>query len=146
MSESRIPRPGTPGWQQEHVKVYQETGGEDGHIWNGVPTLLLTTKGRKSGKPFTTPLIYGRDGGHYLIIASRGGADHHPQWYLNLVADSEIEVQVQADKFPARARAAAGEEKARLWKTMTAVWPSYDNYQAQTKREIPLVVIEPLKG
>jgi deazaflavin-dependent oxidoreductase (nitroreductase family) len=142
LSESSIPRPGMPGWQQEHVRVYQETNGEDGHIWQGVPTLLLTTKGRKSGKPFTTPLIYGKDGDSFLIIASRGGADHHPQWYLNLIAEPEVEVQVLADKFKARARTAEGEEKARLWKTMTAVWPDYDAYQAKTSREIPLVVLE----
>jgi len=124
------------------MKEYLETDGEKGHIWQGVPTLLLTTKGRKSGKPYTTPLIYGKDGDNFLIVASRGGADHHPQWYLNLVAESEIEVQVLADKFRARARAAEGEEKARLWKTMTAVWPDYDAYQAKTSRDIPLVVLE----
>jgi deazaflavin-dependent oxidoreductase (nitroreductase family) len=126
----------------EHVKVYQETKGADGHMWNGVPTLLLTTTGRKSGKQFTTPLIYGLDGGNYLIVGSRGGADEHPQWYLNLSANPEIEVQVLADKFKARARTAQGEEKSRLWKMMTAVWPAYDEYQGRTKREIPLVIIE----
>jgi deazaflavin-dependent oxidoreductase (nitroreductase family) len=144
MSESRIPRPGTPGWQLEHVKVYQETKGEDGHMWNGVPTLLLTTTGRKSGTQYTTPLIYGTDGDRYLVVGSRGGAAHHPQWYLNLVASPEIEVQVLADRFKARARPAEGEEKARLWKTMTAVWPAYDDYQTKTKRDIPLVIIERL--
>ena len=131
-----------PNWREQHMKEYLETDGEKGHIWQGVPTLLLTTKGRKSGKPYTTPLIYGKDGDNFLIVASRGGADHHPQWYLNLVAESEIEVQVLADKFRARARAAEGEEKARLWKTMTAVWPDYDAYQAKTSRDIPLVVLE----
>jgi deazaflavin-dependent oxidoreductase (nitroreductase family) len=124
------------------MKEYQETNGEKGHIWRGVPTLLLTTKGRKSGKAFTTPLIYGKDGSSFLIVASRGGAEHHPQWYLNLVAEPEIEVQVLADKFRARAHTAEGEEKARLWKTMTAVWPDYDAYQAKTSREIPLVVLD----
>ena len=126
----------------EHVKVYQETDGAEGHIWNGVPTLLLTTTGRKSGTPYTTPLIYGRDGDRYLIVASRGGADHHPQWYLNLVAEPGLEVQVLADRFKARANSAEGEEKARLWKTMAAIWPAYDEYQARTRREIPLVIIE----
>lgn len=143
MSESsRIPTPGTPGWQVEHARIYQETNGEEGHIWRGAPILLLTTKGRKSGKQYTTPLIYGQDGDRYLIVGSRGGADDHPQWYLNLVANPEIEVQVLADKFKARARTAEGEEKARLWKTMTSVWPAYDEYQGRTKREIPLVIIE----
>jgi deazaflavin-dependent oxidoreductase (nitroreductase family) len=139
---SRIPTPGTPGWQVEHARIYQETNGEEGHIWRGAPILLLTTKGRKSGQQYTTPLIYGKDGDRYLIVGSRGGADEHPQWYLNLVANPEIEVQVLADKFRARASTAEGEEKARLWKTMTSVWPAYDEYQGRTKREIPLVIIE----
>ena len=142
MSERPVIRPGEPGWQQEHVRRYQETDGADGHIWNGVPILLLTTTGRKSGKRFTTPLIYGEDGGRYLIVGSRGGADHHPQWYHNLVAKPEIEVQVLGDKFKARARPANAAEKPGLWKTMTRVWPNYDEYQTRTKREIPLVIIE----
>jgi deazaflavin-dependent oxidoreductase (nitroreductase family) len=107
-----------------------------------VPTLLLTTTGRKSGKQYTTPLIYGQDGDRYLIVGSRGGADEHRQWYRNLVANPEIEVQVLADKFKARANAAEGGQKARLWKTMTAAWPAYDEYQGRTKCEIPLVIIE----
>jgi deazaflavin-dependent oxidoreductase (nitroreductase family) len=139
---SRIPAPGTPGWQLEHAKIYQETNGAEGHLWRGVPILLLTTTGRKSGRQYTTPLIYGQDGDRYLIVGSRGGAPEHPQWYENLVANPEIEVQVLADKFKARARPAQGEEKARLWKTMTAVWPAYDEYQGRTEREIPLVIIE----
>ena len=142
MSESRLPRPGTPGWQYEHARIYLETDGAEGHTWNGVQTLLLTTTGRKSGKPNTTPLIYGRDGDRYLVVASYGGAAHHPQWYLNLVANPQIEVQVMADKFAARASTAEGEERERLWKTMTAVWPSYDEYKTRTEREIPVVIIE----
>ncbi len=142
MSERSGPRPGEPGWQQEHVRRYQESDGADGHMWHDVTTLLLTTTGRKSGKQFTTPLIYGQDGDRYLIVGSRGGADHHPQWYLNLVAQPEIEVQVLADKFKARARTAEAAEKPALWKTMAAIWPSYDEYQGRTKRDIPLVIIE----
>jgi deazaflavin-dependent oxidoreductase (nitroreductase family) len=135
-------RPGKPGWQLEHMKRYLESDGADGHIWQGVPTLLLTTTGRKSRKLYTTPLIYGQDGDRYLIVGSRGGAEHHPEWYLNLVAQPEVGLQVAADKFKARARAAEGEEKARLWKIMAAIWPSYDDYQAKTKRDIPLVILE----
>src|SRR5512134_669438 len=104
-----------PGWQQEHARRYRETNGEDGHIWNGVPTLLLTTTGKVSGQARTTPLIYGKDGDRYLVVASRGGAPKNPQWYRNLVAHPEIEVQVMADKFKARARPATSEEKPRLW-------------------------------
>jgi deazaflavin-dependent oxidoreductase (nitroreductase family) len=136
------PRPGEPGWQQEHVRRYQETNGEDGHIWNGVTTLLLTTTGRKSGKQFTTPLIYGRDGDRYLIVGSRGGAETHAQWYLNILANPEIEVQVLADRFKARARPATPEEKPALWETMASIWPAYNDYQARTEREIPVIIIE----
>jgi len=131
-----------PGWQAEHTKRYVESNGEDGHIWEGVPTLLLTTTGRKSGKPYTTPLIYGEANGSYLVVASRGGAPDHPQWYKNLVAQPEVGLQVKADRFKARARTANGEEKPALWKQMAAIWPSYDDYQKRTDREIPVVILE----
>jgi len=138
------PGPGgrPPGWQQEHARRYRETGGQDGHIWEGVTTLLLTTMGRRSGQSRTTPLIYGRDGGRYLVVASRGGAPKHPDWYENLIAQPAVEVQVMADRFKARARPATAAEKPALWKTMTAIWPAYDESQARTTREIPLVIIE----
>ena len=127
----------------EHVKRYIETDGEEGHDWrNGAPVLLITTTGRRSGEPRTTPLIYGRNGDDYLIVASRGGADTPPAWYHNLNADPDVEVQVKADKFHAHARTATPEEKDGLWRTMTAVWPAYDEYQAKTEREIPVVVLE----
>lgn len=134
--------PALPAWIAEHLKRYQATDGADGHIWNGVPTLLLTTKGRKSGELRTLPLIYGQDGKHYVIVASRGGAPDHPGWYKNLVATPAVEVQVAADKFKARTSTAQGEERARLWKLMTRIWPAYDEYQAKTSRQIPVVVLE----
>ena len=142
MAQPGGPRQRPPGWQAEHARRYLETNGEDGHIWEGVPTLLLTTVGRRSGKPFTTPLIYGESDGRYLVVASRGGAPEHPQWYRNLVANPDVEVQVKADKFRARARTATAEEKSPLWKLMAAIWPSYDDYQARTEREIPVVILE----
>jgi deazaflavin-dependent oxidoreductase (nitroreductase family) len=142
MSERPPIRPGEPGWQQDHVRRYQASKGADGHIWNGIPTLLLTTTGRKSGKPYTTPLIYGKDGDRYLIVGSWGGSPRHPQWYLNLVAQPQVEIQVAAEKFKARTSTAAGEEKARLWKIMAAIYPNYDVFQTRTTRVIPLVVIE----
>ena len=143
MATSR-PAPGArqPGWQQEHARRYMESGGKDGHIWEGVATLLLTTTGRRSGEPRTTPLIYGRDGDRYLVVGSRGGAPEHPGWYQNLAAHPEIQVQVMADRFKARARTATSAERAALWKTMAAIWPAYDEYQARTSREIPVVIIE----
>jgi deazaflavin-dependent oxidoreductase (nitroreductase family) len=101
---------------QKHVERYRETNGEVGHIWKrGSKTLLLTTKGRKTGKQTTTPLIYERTGDGYVIVASKGGAPEHPGWYRNLTKDSEVEVQVKDDVFPARARTAEGEERERLW-------------------------------
>jgi deazaflavin-dependent oxidoreductase (nitroreductase family) len=124
------------------MQRYLETGGRDGHIWEGVPTLLLTTRGRRSGEPRTTPLIYGRAGERYLVVASRGGAPTHPDWYQNLAADPEVEVQVVADRFKARARTASAAEKPALWKAMTSIWPPYDEYQARTTREIPVVILE----
>jgi deazaflavin-dependent oxidoreductase (nitroreductase family) len=140
------PRPGPtsrpPGWQQEHARRYIESGGKDGHIWEGVPTLLLTTTGRRSGQPRTTPLIYGRDGDRYLVVASRGGAPQHPAWYENLAARPDVVVQVMGDRFAARARTASRAEKPARWKIMTAIWPAYEEYQARTTREIPLVIIE----
>jgi deazaflavin-dependent oxidoreductase (nitroreductase family) len=129
---------------QEHVEKYEETDGEEGHIWkDGAPTLILTTKGRKSGQERKTPLIYQEHDGDYLIVASKGGADDPPAWYLNIEEDPEVRVQVQADKFTARARTATDEEKPEMWKTMTSVWPDYDSYQSNTDREIPVVVLEP---
>ena len=137
---TRVNRP--PGWQAEHARRYLATNGEDGHIWEGVPTLLLTTTGRKSGKSYTTPLIYGEHNGRYVVVASRGGAPEHPQWYRNLTAQPEVGVQVKADRFRARARTASPEEKPELWKLMTSIWPAYDDYQTRTEREIPVVIIE----
>ena len=128
---------------QEHVERYRATDGEEGHDWEGgTSVLLLTTTGNKSGERRTTPLIYGRSGEDYLIVASKGGADDPPAWYLNLQADPEVELQVKADKFTARARDAGPDEKPAMWKTMAAEWPAYDEYQRKTEREIPVVVLE----
>ncbi|MFN8075747.1 MAG: nitroreductase family deazaflavin-dependent oxidoreductase [Kineosporiaceae bacterium] len=128
-------------WVANHTKVYLESGGEQGHEWNGVPTLLLTVTGRKTGTKRITALIYGRDGDDYVIVASRGGAPDHPQWYLNLEANPDVELQVGPESFAAVARTADPDERARLWPTMTAIWPAYDEYQAKTEREIPIVVL-----
>jgi deazaflavin-dependent oxidoreductase (nitroreductase family) len=128
---------------EEHVRRYRETGGEVGHIWReGSTILLLTTTGRSSGKPRTTPLIYAQDGDRYVIVASKGGAPEHPGWYENLAKDPNVELQVKDDVFPARARTAEGEERERLWRKANEVWPHYDEYAAKTHREIPVVVLE----
>ena len=128
----------------EHVKAYRETDGEYGHDWrNGSSTLLLTTIGRRSGEPRTNALIYGRSGDDYLVVASKGGSDQPPGWFVNLQEQPEVDVQVLDRRFRARARAATPEERPAMWREMTEHWPDYDAYQERTDREIPVVVLEP---
>lgn len=126
----------------EHVRRYRETDGEVGYLWNGAPALILTTTGRTTGQPRDSALIFGADGDRCVIVASMGGAPMHPQWYLNLVANPEVQVQVKGDRFTARARTADGDERERLWQLMTGIWPNYDQYQERTDRVIPVVVLE----
>ena len=126
----------------EHVDRYVATDGEEGHDWQGTQTLLLTTTGRRSGEPRVAPLIYAPAGEAFAVVASKGGADSPPAWYVNLTANPEVEVQVRGERFKATARTASAEEKAELWPTMVAEWPSYDEYQAKTDREIPIVLLE----
>jgi len=127
----------------EHVERYRATNGEEGHDWRGTHTLLLTTTGRRSGEPRTTPLIYGQHGDDYMVVASKGGSDASPAWYRNLQEHPEVEIQVKDRIMKARARTATPEEKPELWRTMTREWPAYDEYQESTEREIPVVVLEP---
>jgi len=143
-----------PDWIRDHLRRYRESNGADGHLWDSkfaggpgpVPTLLLTTTGRKSKRPQTLPLIYGKTPDGYVIVASKGGAPTHPAWFLNLHDEPEVDVQVIAEKFRARARVATGDERAALWKQMSAIYPPYDDYQRRTEREIPVVVLEPIPG
>jgi deazaflavin-dependent oxidoreductase (nitroreductase family) len=127
-----------------HVERYEATDGDEGFIWNGAPILVLTTTGEKSGRPRKFALIYAPDGDDVVIVASKGGAPEHPQWYRNLVANPEVTVQVRADRYPAVARTASAEEKKRLWPLVTQVWPSYDDYQQRTERDIPVVILSRL--
>ena len=153
MSESSLPTE-LPEWIRNHVSRYLESDGADGHLWDSsvaggsgmVPTLLLTTTGRKSGKALLLPLIYGKTETGYAIIASKGGAPSHPAWYFNLSANPEVDVQVAAEKFRARARTAAGDERAKIWGQMVGIYPPYTAYQERTEREIPVVVLEPVAG
>lgn len=132
------------GWVRNHIQEYVQSAGEKGHRWRGYPALLLTTRGRQSGKLRRTALIYGRDGDNLLVVASNGGAPRHPNWYLNLAHDPQVEVQVGADKFSARARTATPAEKPRLWRLMVDIYPPYESYQQKTRREIPVVILEPV--
>jgi len=141
MANEEVIHDSPTGWVNQHIQSYVESGGDKGQQYNGYASLLLTTRGRKSGKLRRTALYYGADGDNYVIVASNGGDDHHPNWYLNLSENPEVEVQVGADKFAAIAHTAAAEEKARLWPLMVSVFPTYARYQTKTKREIPVVVL-----
>jgi deazaflavin-dependent oxidoreductase (nitroreductase family) len=127
---------------EEHVRVYRETDGERGYRWRGTTILLLTSDGRTSGEPRTTPLIHRTDGEHWVVVASKGGSPENPSWYENLKANADATIQVNGEVIPVRASTAQGEERSRLWSLMTEVWPAYDEYQAKTSREIPVVVFE----
>ena len=125
----------------EHVRRYEETDGTVGYTWNGAPTCVLTTTGRRSGEERKFALIYGRDGDDVIVVASKGGSPEHPGWYRNLIAHPEARLQILGERFAVRARTATGEERTRLWAIMRGVWPSYDDYQERTEREIPVVVL-----
>ena len=125
-----------------HVAVFRMTRGRIGsRMGKGLSVLLLTTTGRKSGRQRTTPLLYIEDEGRTIVVASVGGAPKHPAWYLNLQADPIARVEVGRRQFTARAETAGPEERARLWIGVTAMYPTYDAYQAKTTREIPVVIL-----
>ena len=141
---------GAPGWQDAHLEMYLRTDGAEGHIVDfsraggpaRTPCLILKTTGRKSGEARLHPLIYGEDGGRFVIVASKGGAPQHPAWYLNLEAQPEVEIQVVDKKYRGVARTAQGDERERLFAMMAEIFPPYLAYKARTEREIPVVVIE----
>jgi deazaflavin-dependent oxidoreductase (nitroreductase family) len=125
----------------EHVRVYRETDGARGYRWRGTTILLLSTVGRSSGEQRTTPLIHRADGEHWVVVASKGGAPANPGWYENLRANPDVSIQVLGETVPVHASTAEGAERARLWSLMVEVWPAYEDYQAKTEREIPVVLL-----
>jgi deazaflavin-dependent oxidoreductase (nitroreductase family) len=125
-----------------HTALYRVSGGRLGGKMGQAPVLLLTVAGRKSGKRRTTPLLYSREGDNLVVIGSKGGDPRNPAWYLNLQG-AEADVEVGRERLHVRARDAEGEERDRLWKHMTSIWPAYDDYQQKTTRRIPVVVLEP---
>ena len=143
MSKNETPLSSPTDWVADHVRRYVDSDGADGHIMNGVQCLLLTTRGHKSGQRRRTPLVYGQDGDRFVIIASRGGNDAHPAWFLNVEAEPEVEIQVLAEHHALRARVAQGEERTAIWKMMVGVFADFADYQQKTTREIPVVVLEP---
>jgi deazaflavin-dependent oxidoreductase (nitroreductase family) len=126
-----------------HIDRYVKSNGADGHRYLGCETLLLTTRGRRSGKLRRMALIYGTDGDRFVIVASNGGADAHPAWYLNLLAEPRVTVQILGEIFAAHAHPASPEERERLWQLMTSIFPKYDEYAEDAPREIPVVVLDP---
>jgi deazaflavin-dependent oxidoreductase (nitroreductase family) len=126
-----------------HSAFYRASGGRLFGKLKQAPILLLTTKGRKTGKMRTTPLLYSRDGDNVVLVASVGGAPNNPAWYHNLQGQ-KAEVQIGREKWRVKARVAEGEERERLWAQMVAIWPDYAEYQKKTKRKIPVVVLEPV--
>ena len=131
-------------WVAEHTRKYVETGGEDGYMWRGYPTVVLTTTGRKSGDLRRNALIFGRDGQDYILIASFGGRPTHPLWYLNLVADPSVTIQDRADVVAVAETVPEGDDRDRLWAQMASIFPPYEEYQAKTERRIPVVRVRPV--
>ncbi|WP_144123796.1 nitroreductase/quinone reductase family protein [Catellatospora sichuanensis] len=127
-------------WVAGHIRRFVETGGQSRP---GMNDLLLTTRGRRTGTLRRTALVYARDGERHLVVASNAGADRHPAWYLNLVADPAVTVQIGARTFAATARTAAAAERPRLWQLMVETMPNYQGYQETTERQIPVVILEP---
>ena len=130
-------------WVADHIAKYVQSNGEDGHIWQGVPTLLLTTIGKVSGTNRRTALIYGRIGNDYVIVASKGGHPTHPLWYNNLVSQPTVRLQVGAEVFDATATTMAeGIDRETAWAEMVRIWPGFAEYQEKTDRRIPLVQLQ----
>jgi deazaflavin-dependent oxidoreductase (nitroreductase family) len=143
-----------PQWIDDHIALYR-TDPEKALWWDSalggssgmLKTLLLTTKGRKSGKEIPTPLIFGEANGAFVVVASKGGAPTHPLWYLNLKADPNAEIQVGRDHHSVKARDAQGDERKQLWVQLAKLYPPYDDYQVRAgDREIPVVVLDPVRG
>lgn len=131
-------------WVAEHTRTYLASGGTEGHERDGVRTLVLATTGRRTGTPRRTALIYGTSGDDYVVVASKGGADEDPAWFMNLAAEPAVGVQAGTRRFSARARVASAAERAPLWAQMAGIFPLYEEYARKTGRRIPVVLLTPL--
>lgn len=131
------------GWMSAlNTWMYRMSGGKIGGRWlRGAPVLLLTARGRKTGQPRTSPLLYLEDGPNLVIVASKGGMSQDPLWFRNLEANPDVEVEIGSRKRAMRARRASDEERAALWPRLVAMYPDYDHYQARTTRRIPVVIL-----
>ncbi len=143
-SQERMATPFIRAMSVANTFVYKLSGGRvGGRFTHGAPVCLVTTTGRKTGKPRVAPLIYLADGDDVVLVASKGGMSHSPAWYHNLAANPEAEVQIRSDVRKMRARRASDEEKAKLWPKLLEVYPDYDDYQARTERNIPVMILSP---
>ncbi|MER5304716.1 nitroreductase family deazaflavin-dependent oxidoreductase [Streptomyces lasiicapitis] len=134
------------GWVAEQARLYEESGGTKGTTIQGAPCLLLDYRGRRTGRLRRTVLIYGRDGDDYLIVASNGGADEHPLWYVNLRDEPDVRLRVGTERFEARAETLSAEDKERVWPHLVDVFGRYADYQRKTERDIPVVRLSRTKG
>ncbi|MFC8528526.1 nitroreductase family deazaflavin-dependent oxidoreductase [Nocardia sp. NPDC057227] len=135
--------PSTSDWAREQAEQYENSGGTEATTLRGVPVILLTTRGAKSGKLRKTPLMRVEHGGEYAVVASLGGAPKHPVWYFNIKADPHVELRDGTETKDYTAREVTGDEKTAWWERAVAVWPDYADYQTKTSREIPVFVLEP---
>ncbi|UNS95528.1 nitroreductase family deazaflavin-dependent oxidoreductase [Streptomyces tubbatahanensis] len=138
--------PSPEQWVRDQVDLYESSGGTEGTTMRGMPVIVLTTRGARSGKVRKTPLMRVEHEGKYAVVASKGGAPEHPVWYHNLVADPRVELQDGPKRQDMTAREVTGEEKARWWERAVEAFPDYAEYQRKTGREIPVFVLEPTPG
>jgi F420H(2)-dependent quinone reductase len=134
--------PSPAQWVRDQVEQYESSGGTDGTLLRGVPVVLMTMRGAKSGKIRKVPTMRVEHDGVYAVVASQGGAPKHPLWYHNLVANPRVELQDGTVKREVTAREVHGDEKALWWERAVAVWPDYAGYQKRTDRQIPVFVLE----
>jgi deazaflavin-dependent oxidoreductase (nitroreductase family) len=132
----------TRGLLRTAVWLYRRSGGKLGGKMFGAPVLLLTTTGRKSGRPWTVPLLCQTDGDRWVIVASNGGSPRHPAWLLNLRSQPDVSIQIGRETYWVTAVETAGEERERLWRRMTDVYKGYDRYARKTPRQIPVVALQ----
>jgi F420H(2)-dependent quinone reductase len=123
--------------------VYRLSNGKLGGTFQSSPVALLTTTGRKSGEPRVSPLLYLREGGRVILVASQGGRDTNPMWYLNLKANPKVSVQIKGEVLQLQARDANADERSEYWSKLAAMYPTLDDYQAWTDRVIPIVICDP---
>ncbi len=135
--------PSPSDWSRKQVEQYESSGGTEGTTLRGLPVIVLTTRGAKSGKIRKTPLMRVADGGRYAVVASLGGAPKHPVWYYNVKAEPRVELQDGPVKQDMLAREVTGDEKAKWWDVAVQAYPDYADYQRRTDREIPVFVLEP---